>query len=287
MIPSSRLQEFGFADDDKLPRQLIEHAVTLSLPSALEQGVEPLEVIIDEGLLVPMQSKGSTGGMIIRSDGTMLFVAHQDSRDQSSPLESHFIKDIPYEVRSEVSNIMRRAVQADPSLAGLWERISAVWTVWFPVPESDATQQEAGEFVAISGAWNGIGDILARWLEHAPVVHVDIGSVRVRFVVQCDGEFRKGWKGEELVVDEISRRAVLQQGRVQYLMQRLFPRMQQALRSPMFRPGSVFRLYYCARPVSTVRLVIVPPSGECGDLANSAGIELPLDPPQGFTPSVE
>ena len=47
MISSERLKEFGFEDAAKFPQLLLNHAVTISLPSAVAHGVGPVTVIID------------------------------------------------------------------------------------------------------------------------------------------------------------------------------------------------------------------------------------------------
>lgn len=280
MIPPSRLQEFGFNDSEKFPQHLCRHAVTLTLPTAIEHGVAPLEVVIEDGLVIPVQSSG-TGGMIILADGSMLYVSHRDVSDPASPLESRFTREIPYELRSSASNIMRRAVLADPSLAAMWGRITEVWQAWFPPLEGGPAVRSAGEFGRIEAAWHGMAAILEGWTARPAPFAADPGLVRVRFVVQSDAEFRQGWMGEELAVDETSLGSVLRQGKVRYMMQNLFPRMQAVLRSPMFSSGSVFRLYYGSRGVHLVCLVVVPPPGRDND---AAGIELTLEAIDGFLP---
>lgn len=287
MISKSRLQEFGFTDPEKFPRGLYRHAVTLSLPSAMEKGIEPLEVVIEEGLAVPLQTSSSSSGMIIRSDGTMLYVAHHDAADPASPLEARFIKDIPYDVRISVSNVMRRAVQADPSLADLWRRVSAAWTAWFPVLERDVAVFSAGEFRDIRLAWNGIADLLGRCLDQFFRNPIDLDRIRVKILVQSDMEFRKGWLGEEFLVDEASLQSIEKQGRVKYLMQHVFPGLQKVLRNPVFFPESRFRLYYGSRGVCMIKLVISPIKEQDGFTLKSAGIDFTLDTLDGASSSMD
>ncbi|MBF0387730.1 MAG: hypothetical protein HQL20_07730 [Candidatus Omnitrophica bacterium] len=285
MIPLSRLQEFGFADEGRFPRRLTRHAVTMSLPSALEHGVEPLEVIVEDGLVVPLQRSGSSSGMIIRNDGAMLYVAHQDQKDPASPLEARFIKEIPYDARNEVSNIMHRAVHADPSLADIWRQVSMTWLDWFPALKNEGAIQPAGEFTQVAKAWDMTGELIGRLIEK--VQRSFSGEVNLKVVVQSEADFKKGWLGEDILVDERTLREVTAQGRVKYLLQFLFPRMQKVLSSPVFHPRSTFRLYYGSSSVYIVKLVVVPPADQPGVPASSAGVALLLPALEGYSPSME
>jgi hypothetical protein len=287
VIPSSRLHEFGFPDAARFPQRLKHHAVSLSLPSAISRGLSPVEVMILDGLVVPSQAGGGASGMIIRSDGAMLFIGHRDAKDPSSALEARFIRDIPYDARLEASNIMRRAVLADPSLAGIWRMVHARWALWFPPVAGDGKVQLAGEFITAAQAWNRLADLLGQLAgQHASRPEAS-GRVVVKVMVQSDAEFNQGWQGEELEVDVTDLAAIIRRGHVKYLYQDLFPRMQAVLRNPMFLSGSGFRLYYAARHACTLKLVVVSPGGSVGALGafGSPGIELTLAALDGFSPS--
>lgn len=285
MIPKSRLQEFGFADEDKFPRRLRHHAVTMSLPSALDHGAQPLEVVVDDGLVVPLQKPGTTSGMIIKSDGTMLYIWHRDQKDPRSPLDARFIKEIPYDARIEVSNVMQRAVAADPSLSSIWAKISAAWLEWFPLLTGEGVVLEAGQFDKIAKAWDMIGELTGRLTARDPASSA--GELKLKVLVQCDGDFVKGWLGEEILVDEIILSEIHRTGRVKYLLQRLYPRMQEVLRNPVFHPRSTFCLYYGSSSVYMIKLVVVAPADAGEGMINTAGIEFTLSAPGGFSPSLE
>ncbi len=285
MVPQSRLQEFGFTDAGKFPQRLIYHAVLLSLPSAMDNGIEPLEVIIEDGLMIPMQASGSNGGMIVQSDGRMLYVGHRDPLDMKSSLEARFIKEIPYDARLEVSHIMHRAVQVDPGLMEIWDKVNSVWMGWFPVLEAEEDRVLSGEFTNIAQAWNRLGDLIGQLIANIPVNPSDL--LKIKVIIQSDHEFRRGWQGEEFLADEIVRRSVTEQGLTKYLFQRLLPRMQQILRNPIFFSGSIFRLYYGFRGSCIIRLVIVPLNGQDRPFTALAGVELTLEAIDGFSPSVK
>ena len=283
MIPKSRYQEFGFADEDKFPRRLSHHAVSMSLPSAMDNGIEPLEVIVDDGLVVPLQKTGSSSGMIIRSDGMMLYVWHRDPKDPRSPLEARFIKEIPYDARAEVSNIMHRAVGADPTLDDIWGKVSAAWLGWFPVLDVEGAVQPAGEFATVAKAWDMMGQLMGRLIEKAGA---SSGGVGVKIIVQSEENFKQGWLGEENIVDETTLRAITVQGRVKYLLQVLFPKIQKVLRLPVFHPSSTFRLYYGSSSVYMIKLVVIAPVDPGKKSLNAAGIEFTLSSLDGFAPSL-
>jgi hypothetical protein len=276
MIPISRLHEFGFEGPDKFPQYLDRHTITLTLPSAAERGLDPLDVVIEDGLVIPQQSAGSSGGMVIRSDGTMLYITHRDPQDPSTPLEAKFIRDIPYDARIEASNIMRRAVEVDSSLSDIWQKVHAVWTVWFPPLEGAGLNLSAGEFTSIVAAWGRISELFARLIEQVLDKGEDTASLHVRVVLQSGAEFSRGWQGEETLVDEMDIGEIIRMDRVKYLLQRLFPRLQKALKDPVFSPDSVFHVYYGSRRNYLVRLVIFPVENATASAVTAAGIEFNL-----------
>ncbi len=256
VIPLGKLQEFGFSSEDKLPRQLRDDAVTLSLPSAVEHGVEPVMVEIAHGLVIPLTAAGTHNGMIINSDGQVLHVGHADAADPFSPLEARFIKDVPYDIRVEVVQIMRRAVLVDPSLNDIWKLVREVWVQWFPPKPNGSKAVRVGVFADAHQAWEGLLALIGQAADGS-------GTGRVRVVIQHELEFNKGWLGEETLVDEGPARKMS-----------CFSKMQRALRDPMFHPRSTFKLWREPRTVDVFKLVVVPPWGMDKDDVNTAGIEL-------------
>ncbi|MBF0331251.1 MAG: hypothetical protein HQL17_04880 [Candidatus Omnitrophica bacterium] len=256
MIPLARLQEFGFKSEDRLPRQLRDDAVTLSLPSALEHGLEPVMVEIAHGLVIPLSSANAHNGMIINSDGMVLHVGHAVADDSRSPLQARFIQEVPYDIRVEVCQIMRRAVLADPSLDEIWKPVCAAWVGWFPPKPNGSKAVRVGVFQHSREAWAGLQGLIGQAADGA-------AAVSVRVVVQREAEFNKGWLGEETLVDEGPARKMA-----------CFLRMQRVLRDPVFHPRSTFKLWRELRGANVFKLVVVPPSEGALDDGNAAGIEL-------------
>ncbi|MFH0753616.1 MAG: hypothetical protein V2A70_03520 [Candidatus Omnitrophota bacterium] len=256
MIPLGRLQEFGFPSEEKLPRQLRDDAVTLSLPSAVENGVEPVIVEITHGLVIPLMMAGTHNGMIINSDGMVLHVGHADAHDRFSRLEARFIKDIPYDIRVEVNQIMRRAVLVMPSLDEIWKPICYAWAQWFPVKPNESRAVRVGVFAQARQAWEAL-------LGQIGMVADKAVSARVKVVLQQEVEFNKGWMGEEILVDEGFARKMA-----------CFSGMQRALRDPLFHPRSTFKLWREHRGVQVFKLVVVAPQGVDRDDGYAVGIEL-------------
>jgi hypothetical protein len=286
MISQSRLQEFGFIDPEKFPRQLTHHVVSLSLPSAINSGMAPIEITVENGLMVPLQNTGSSSGMIIQHDGQMLYIGHQQVNDPSSPLESHFTRDIPYDMRVDVSNIMRRAVQADPALTDMWTAITSIWKAWFPVMEEQSSIQPAGEYHSIAQTWNKLSDLMSQMLTQAAKDPVNLDRIRVKVIIQSSSEFKKGWQGEEFTADETSLKAIVHQGRVEYLMQSLFPKLQQILKNPVFSPRSSFMIFYGSRRAYMIKIIVHSPEVHEASFMSNAGIELSLKDVDGFSPSI-
>lgn len=276
MIPLSRLHEFGFETIDQLPKHLSNHAVTLSLPTAVHYGLEPIEVVIEDGLVIPSQSGALSGGMIVRRDGSMLYVGHKDAKDPRSPLESHFTREIPYDARVEVVHVMRRAVAADPSLTSIWSVILQVWSGWFSAFDGEGDIQAAGDFKDASGAWSRMGELLDRLVTQFGA-SPDLSRLNVKFIVQLESELRKGWLGEESLVDSVPLDIIADQGRVKFMYQHLFPKLQKALRSPLFSSSSTFRICYGTRQAYIIKLVVVLSEGQSAGVTDSVGIDLVLD----------
>jgi hypothetical protein len=230
--------------------------VTLSLPSAVEHGVEPVMVEIAHGLVVPLIGAGTHNGMIINSDGMVLHVGHRDADDRTSPLEARFIQDVPYDIRVEVCQIMRRALQVDPSLDEIWKPVCAAWVQWFPPKPNGAKAVRIGAFTDVRQAWAALLDLIGKAADST-------GSGRVRVVIQQEMEFNKGWMGEEVVVDDGLARKMA-----------CFAKMQRALRDPMFHPKSTFKIWKEQRGMDVLKLVVVPPWGVDVNEMSAAGIEL-------------
>ncbi len=275
MIPHGRLREFGFPDEKKFPRELLEQEIELSLPTAMEYGTSPVRVRIARGLVVPLQLSGSSNGTVIRSDGAILHIGHREAGNPASELEARFISDIPYSLRVEISHIMRRALQADPSLKGVWDQVLLAWMIWFPAAESIAAFRPAGAFDRVDLAWKGIesltGQLIVEIEKHAPVPPP---HVKVRVVVQHEAEFIKGWSGEEFLADEVPAAAIIKAGWINYVKNFLFPKMRLVLANPVFHPRSTFKLFYGEAGSPTIKLVVVPLPRPDAAKVSAAGIEL-------------
>jgi hypothetical protein len=273
MTLQHRMREFGFLDVDHLPRVLNDHAVSLSLPSAMEHGLDPVEITIRRGLAIPAQVPGSANGVIVRSDGMVLHVGHHDPKDLSSPLEAKFVKDIPYDLRVELSNIMRRAVQADPSLAPVWESILRAWKLWFPLKAALPGIKHAGTFAVASAAWKAVCRTLEQLVTKLESQKSDAPQTAgIRIVVQNEPQARQGWLGEEILVDEVQAAVLIKEGSSAYARRHLLVKMRQVLASPVFHSRSSFRVLYEPRSAHTIKLVVIPPSGRTD--AASFGIDL-------------
>ncbi len=274
MIPRGRLRESGFPDEARFPKELVDHEIELSLPSAMQFGVSPVRVRVARGLVVPLQAPGSANGTVIRGDGAILHIGHREANNPASELEARFISDVPYALRVEISHIMRRALQADPSLQGVWDQVMRAWMIWFSAEESVKAFKQAGVFAVAGLAWKGIenltGQLITELQNHAPVPP----HVKVRVVVQHEAEFIKGWRGEEFLVDEVAASAIIRAGWINYVKNYLFSKMRLVLGNPVFHPRSTFKLFYGAASSPTIKLVVVPlPEAGEGNVS-AAGIEL-------------
>ena len=272
MIPYGRLRESGFPDAERFPRELVDHEVELSLPSAIEYGVMPVRVRIARGLVVPLQVPGSANGTVIRGDGAILHIGHREAGNPASELDARFISEVPYALRVEISHIMRRALQADPSLKGVWDQVLLAWTVWFPPEESVGVFKPSGVFDRAEPACRGIeglmGQLITQLEKHPPVP----AQIKVRVVVQHEQEFNKGWCGEEFLVDDVAAVAVIKAGWINYVKNSLFSKLRLALATPVFHPRSTFRLMYGIEGGPTIKLVVVPLPGAAK--VSAAGIDL-------------
>ena len=257
MISPQRLKEFGFDDAAKFPQLLLNHAVTISLPSAVAHNVGPVTVIIDRGLAVPVQMPGVPNGMIIKSDGTMVYVGHRDPLDFASLLQASFVRDIAYDVRVEAYNIMRRAVELDPVLNGIWQEIQSQWVKWYPPAFKEIERQSAGQFLNVQSALQGLEELIRKFIDQT----AQTGFMPVRIIVQTAEELEKGWQGEEFPADETTNGRVLSLGPKQYVRENLLPKLKKILSNPVFFSQSAFQLYYEQRVVPAMKLVVVPPTG--------------------------
>ncbi len=273
MISNEQLREFGFEDISKFPQILTDHAVTISLPSAIAHQLEPVQVIINRGLAIPVQMPGVPNGMIIRSDGKMVYVGHESAADFSTPLKASFTDNINYDVRLEAFNIMSRAVEVDPLLGDIWIEILSHWVKWYPILLHEIKRQHAGEFNTAKEAVAGLEDFLESFARQVEGEQVNSDIVPFKIVVQTVEEVAKGWQGEEFVADESTVGAVLAQQVHNYMKQRLLPKLRLILESPIFFTKSTFRLYFEPRVVPVLKMLVIPPlNGEVPDLPR--GIDL-------------
>ena len=255
MIPDEKLEEFGF-NKDQFPRKLIEQAVTLGLPLAGGHSAAPITIVIERGLMVPVQTPGTANGMIIREDGAILHVSPQNPSDLGSALKTTFLQDIPYDVRVDVYNIMKRAVEIDPDLSDIWAEIQARWIERYPPIVGEIHRQEYGSFVTINQAFGALQNLIQQFFQQASSKVSGAENIPLKVIVQTAEELEHGWQGEEFAADR----------------QNLGESLKTILRNPVFHSKSTFRLCYEPRMVPAIKLVVAAPAH--GAFANYAhGIE--------------
>ncbi len=259
MISNEQLKEFGFNDIAKFPTALLNHAVTISLPSAMAHQLQPVDIIINRGLAIPVQMPGVPNGMIIRNDGKMVHVAHDNPLDFSTPLKVTFTDDIAYDVRIEAHHIMQRAVEVDPSLNILWKEILAHWIKWYPLLLQEIKRQHAGEFNHVQDALRGLEQLLEKFVGQVTQESSQPGLIPFKIIVQSVEEMDSGWMGEEFIVNENRLSTVIAVGASSYVAEVARPRIKGILQNPVFFTHSTYRLYYEPRIIPVLKLVVVPP----------------------------
>lgn len=273
MISNELLKEFGFEDVSKFPRVLMDHAVTVSLPSAVSNQIDPVHVIINSGLAIPVQIPGVPNGMIIRNDGRMVYVAHEQPRDFTTPLKVTFTTEIAYDIRIEAYNIMLRAVEVDRSLQTVWNEILAHWVTWYPADGKEIKSQAGGAFKDIRETLSGLEVFIDKFIrqiksEAAPVDHVPF-----KIVVEAEDQAAKGWQGEEFIVKESTVGDVSAKTAAAFLQVAVRPRLKEILQNPVFFSQSSFQLHFESRAVPVFKIIVVPPlQTEAAEL--SRGIDI-------------
>lgn len=261
MISHEQLKEFGFENIEKFPRTLNNHEVSISLPSAIANGVAAVNVTIDRGLAIPVQMPGVPNGMIIRYNGTMVYVAHRIFEDQSSPLQATFTDDISYDVRLEAFNIMRRAVEVSAELKPVWEEIQGYWLHWYPPFLKEIARQSSGQYNNISGAIKVLDFLLAKFITDVKNQTPQAASIPLRFIIQTKEEMAKGWQGEEFIVEQTTVGQVVLMGLEKYCQGQLRQAFKKALKNPIFCSQAKFEIFYEPRAIPAIKLVIDNPSG--------------------------
>jgi len=273
MISNQRLKEFGFDNEAKFPKLLTDHAVTVSLPTAIAHHLPPASVVIGRGLVIPVQMPGVPNGMIIKNDGTMVYVAHQDPTDFTSPVKVSFTDDIAYDVRVQAYNIMRRAIEVDPGLNGIWQEIQAHWVTRYPPFLKEIERQSAGHFLNIREALEGLVSVVANFTAQAGQQSAHKDMIPLKVIVQTAEQLERGWQGEEFLVEETLVGQVLLWGPQKYVLEHLTGKLRVILKNPVFISRSTFQLYYEPRIIPAVKLVVIPPVN-AGSGAHSHGIDL-------------
>lgn len=258
MISDEQFREFGF-EKSQFPRKIISQAVTLGLPSADANQVEPVTVVIDRGLLVPTQAPGALNGMIIKDDGTILHIGHEDPYDPKTPLKATYIEDIPYDVRSEIYNIMKRAVEVDADLSDVWAQIHARWMERFPSRSDEVQRHDRGLFDNIQTAFEGIVGLVEQFVEQALEKAQQPDVIPVKIIVQTQEELQHGWHGEEFWADTSTVGQIRAAGMLNY-RQALGQRLKALFKNPVFHSKSAFRIYYESRMVPSIKLIVIAPA---------------------------
>ncbi len=271
MISKEQLKEFGFENIDKFPRLLNSHDVSISLPSAIANGVSAVNVTIDRGIAIPVQIPGVPNGMIIRYNGTMVYVAHRVPEDQTSALQATFTDDISYDIRLETFNIMRRAVEVDEQLRAVWEEIQSHWLHWYPPFIKEIARQSSGQYKSVGGAVKVLDFLLAKFIADVKHQTPQAAGIPLRIIVQTLDEMRKGWQGEEFIADQTTVGQIMLIGLEKYAQEHLQGKIRKALKNPVFCSNATFEVFYEPRAIPVIKLVIENPAG-LDDL--SQGIDL-------------
>lgn len=259
MISKEQLKEFGFDNIEKFPRLLNNHEVSISLPSAMAHGVAAINVSIDRGVAIPVQIPGVPNGMIIRSNGTMVYVAHRIPEDPASALQSTFTDEISYDIRLESFNIMRRAVEVDPQLKDVWDEIQSHWLHWYPPFIKEIARQSSGQFKSIGGAVKVLDLLIAKFIADIKNQNTQAASIPVRIILQTLDEMRKGWQGEEFIVDQSTVGQMMLLGLEKYTEINLRNKLKSALKNPVFSSNATFEVYYEPRAIPVIKIVIDNP----------------------------
>ncbi len=271
MISKEQLKEFGFENIEKFPRLLSNHEVSISLPSAIANGVAAVNVTIDRGVAIPVQIPGVPNGMIIRHNGTMVYVAHRIPEDQTSSLQATFTDDISYDVRLESFNIMSRAVEVDPQLKAVWDEIQSHWMHWYPPFLKEIARQSSGQYKSIGGAVKVLDFLLAKFITDVKNQTPQAAAIPLRIIVQSLEELRKGWQGEEFIVDQTTVGQIMLIGLDKYTDEDLRGKLRKTLKNPVFCSNAAFEVFYEPRAIPAIKLVVENPSGAD---EFSSGIEL-------------
>ncbi len=260
MISNEQLKEFGFENIEKFPRLLNSHDVSISLPSAIANGVAAVNVTIDRGIAIPVQIPGVPNGMIIRYNGTMVYVAHRIPEDPASNLQATFTDDISYDIRLESFNIMRRAVEVDPDLRPVWEEIQGHWMHWYPPFLKEINRQSSGQYKSIAGAVKVMEFLLAKFITDVKNQTPQAAAIPLRIIVQTLEEMRKGWQGEEFIADQTTVGQIMLTGLDNYAQEHLRGKLRKALKNPVFCSDASFEVFYEPRAIPAIKIVIDNPA---------------------------
>ena len=261
MISKEQLHEFGFENIERFPRSLNDHEVSISLPSAITNGVAAVNVVIDKGIAIPVQIPSVPNGMIIRNNGTMVYVSHRIPEDQTSALQATFTDDISYDIRLESYNIMRRAVEVDEQLRPVWEEIQGHWLHWYPPFIKEIARQSSGQYTSIGEAAKVLDFLLAKFITDVKNQTPQAATIPLRINVQTLDELHKGWQGEEFIVDQITVGQIMLIGLEKYCTDQLKGKLKKVLKDPVFSSRATFEVFYEPRAIPVIKLVIENPPG--------------------------
>ena len=273
MISDEHLKEFGFEDISKFPQVLTDHVVTISLPSAMAHRLDPVNVVIKKGLAIPVQVSGVPNGMIVCNDGKMVFVSHETPADFNSPLKVSFTDNIAFDIRIDAFNIMRRAVEVNEALGGVWLEILSHWIKWYPLLMVEVKRQKVGIFGNAKEAYKGFEQFLESFVKQSNDSKSIGQLVPFKIIVQTEEEDGKGWQGEEFLILESSTTDVLSKGLPVFMKDHVGPRLRSVLQNPVFYSQSTYCFYYEPRVIPVLKMVLIPPLTQNLD-GLSRGIDL-------------
>jgi len=95
----------------------------------------------------------------------------------------------------------------------------------------------------------------------------NVEEISMRVVVQMQEEFKKGWQGEEVLVDQCPFGKIKEDGVMKYLEDKLFDKLKFILINPTIPSKSNFEVVYEYRSIPTLKLVIIYPNSHFSEKA--------------------
>ena len=86
-------------------------------------------------------------------------------------------------------------------------------------------------------------------------------SISLRVILQTAEEMKKGWQGEEFIIDQTTVGEIMVMGLDKYFEENLQNKMKRALKNPVFCSDASFEVFYEPRAIPVLKLVIDNPIG--------------------------